>query len=180
MQPKPPAQEVTFASESNRPAVAPAPVIKPFAPAKTFPLKPIIIGLAIVVAGIASGYGLTKVAGKAAGLKSATEVAKTGIKVGDVVGSTDEKSFRDQATGVLVLGGVDGEGSHHLIREGGPSQNVYLTSSVVDLNLFIDHKIQVWGETFSAQTAGWLMDVGRVKVLELNATKPFEEEAPTE
>ena len=65
------------------------------------------------------------------------------------------------------------------MRPGGPSQNVYLTSSVVDLNLFVDHKVQIWGESFAAHKAGWLMDVGRVKILELNAPKPFEEETPT-
>ena len=60
------------------------------------------------------------------------------------------------------------------MRPGGESQNVYLTSSVVDLDLFVDHKIRIWGETFSAQKAGWLMDVGRVEVIELNVEKPSE------
>jgi hypothetical protein len=34
----------------------------------------------------------------------------------------------------------------------------------------------VWGETNDSLDVGWLMDVGRVEVLELDAEKPFEEE----
>lgn len=102
-----------------------------------------------------------------------SEVTKSGLKAGDIIGSADEKTFRDNATGVIEAGGIDGEGSHKLLREGGPSQTAYLTSSVVDLDEFVDHKVEVWGETFAAQQAGWLMDIGRVKVLELNAPKPF-------
>ena len=134
----------------------------------------VMAGLVILVigAGIASGYGLSRVGGKAMGLKSMAEVSQTGFKVGDEVGS-DEKTFKDNATGVLDQGGIDGEGSHKLYREGGESKTVYLTSSVVDLDQFVGHKIEVWGETFAAQKAGWLMDVGRVKIVELNAAKPF-------
>jgi hypothetical protein len=50
-----------------------------------------------------------------------------------------------------------------------------MTSSVIDLDPFIDHKVKIWGDTFAAQKANWLMDVGRVEVVELNAQKPFEE-----
>jgi len=34
------------------------------------------------------------------------------------------------------------------------------------LDQFVGRKIQIWGETYKAQKAGWLMDVGRVKILE--------------
>ena len=61
---------------------------------------------------------------------------------------------------------MDGEGTHHLEREGGASQNVYLTSSVLGLQQFVDRKIQIWGETFAAQKASWFMDVGKLKVLD--------------
>ena len=63
-------------------------------------------------------------------------------------------------------GGIDGEGQYHLVRPGGDSQNVYLTSSLVDMSKFLNQKIKVWGETQKAEKAGWLMDVGRVEVLE--------------
>jgi len=100
--------------------------------------------------------------------------SKSQIKAGQVFGSNDEKTFRDHAVGILKRGGIDGEGSHHLVRPGGPSKNVYLTSSVVDLDLFEGAKVEIWGETFGAKKAGWLMDVGRVKVLELNPSEPQE------
>ncbi len=132
---------------------------------KKWPMGMILGAVVIIGAGIGSGYMLAQ-RGGGAGIKSAAEVAQTGVKVGDVVGSADEMVFKDNATGMLDRGGIDGEGSHQLVREGGASQTVYLTSSVVDLEQFVGHKVQVWGETFAAQKAGWLMDVGRVKVLE--------------
>ena len=166
-------------SQPTPPPPSPSPLVKKLDPVqKGSPMKTLVIILLIVVAGLASGFGLNSVSGGNIGIKSAADVSKQGLKVGDVVGSSDEKSFRDQAEGVLVRGGIEGEGSHHLLRAGGPSQNVYLTSSIVDLDLFVDHKIQILGETFSAQKAGWLMDVGHIKVIELNAPKPFEE-SPT-
>lgn len=88
------------------------------------------------------------------------------ITKGTIVGSNDTKTFKDIATGTLKNGGIDGEGQFHLVRPGGDSQNVYLTSSSVDLSKFVDKKIKVWGQTQAAQYAGWLMDVGRVEVIE--------------
>lgn len=136
--------------------------------------------VAVVLLGIGTGWGIARWFGPGrfgggGGLKSSEEVKQSGIHVGDVIGMSDEKTFRDSAEGVLADGGINGEGSHHLLREGGPSQNVYLTSSVVNLDPIVGSKIKVWGETFAAQKAGWLMDVGRVQVLELNARPPFEE-----
>lgn len=147
-------------------------------PSKSLRSALIIVG--IFLAGTASGWVITKLTtgsvriggGK---ITSSEDAAQAGVKVGDIIGAIDERPFKDTTEGVLVEGGADGEGSHHLLRSGGPSKNAYLTSSVVDLSMFVGHRIQIWGETFSAQRAGWLMDVGRVKVLELNATPPFEE-----
>lgn len=93
------------------------------------------------------------------------------IKVGQVFGSQDEESFRDPATGIIQPGGIKGEGSHHLERGTDESQWVYLTSSVVDLDLFVGTEVDVWGETFQGKSAGWLMDVGRLKVIKLNAAE---------
>lgn len=133
---------------------------------RKLPLGMILGAVVIIAAGVGSGYLLAQRGGGITGIKSAAEVAQTGVKVGDVVGSADETVFKDNAIGMLDRGGIDGEGSHQLVREGGASQTVYLTSSVVDLEQFVGHKVQVWGETFAAQKAGWLMDVGRIKVLE--------------
>lgn len=143
-------------------------------------MKSALIIVLIVVAGVITGWGVTfatqgspEIGGSQ--LKTSDQVAQAGVKVGDIVGVQDEKTFKDKVEGVLVEGGASGEGSHHLLRIGGASQNVYLTSSTVDLTLFVGDKVEVMGETFAAQRAGWLMDVGRVKVLELDAQPPFEE-----
>lgn len=138
---------------------------------------PKIIILALVLAlGLGSGYLLkntsTGSASRNAGPIVARNVPEAGLKEGDIIGVQDAKEFKDSTTGVLQKGGIDGEGSHHLLRPGGVSQTVYLTSSVIDLDDFVGHQVTVWGETFKGQKVGWLMDVGRVKVEKLNAPNP--------
>jgi len=122
--------------------------------------------LALVFAGIATGFGLFYFTQRPKSAIPSGTIDEGEIKKGMIVGMQDKETFRDSAEGKLVSGGIDGEGSHHLEREGGESQNVYLTSSVVDLDQFLDRKIKIWGETFEAQKAGWLMDVGRLEVIE--------------
>jgi hypothetical protein len=126
--------------------------------------KGVIIFLLIILAGTASGYGLQRLTGP----KLATQGSKqTGeLTKGTSFGIMDEETFSDTAEGTLEKGGINGEGSHHLVREGGESQNVYLTSSILDLDQFVGKKVKVWGETFEAQKAGWLMDVGRLEIQE--------------
>ena len=115
--------------------------------------------LILTVLGIGTGYILS---GKGfSGHQSSRSSLQ--IDTGKVVGSADTKTFKDSAVGTIEQGGIDGEGTHKLIREGGPSQTVYLTSSVVDLDQFIGKKVTVWGQTMAAQKAGWLMDVGKVE-----------------
>lgn len=135
--------------------------------------KPIIIGFLVVILGIASGYGLALarnggtgegVLNNEPGLKR--EVSSGEITVGTKVGIADEKTFKDSTEGQLEKGGIDGEGSHHLLRPGGESQTVYITSSVIDLDQFIGRKVKVWGETMAADKAGWFMDIGKLEVLE--------------
>lgn len=134
-------------------------------------LKFIIFPLAIIL-GIGTGYLLNSYFSAKSSITAVTNIDSSKIKVGDVVGADNDKAFPDNAEGVLEKGGLDGEGSHKLLRSGGASQTAYLTSSIVDLDAFVGHRVRVWGETFAAQKAGWLMDVGRVEVLELNAAKP--------
>ncbi|MDP2637756.1 MAG: hypothetical protein Q8P26_01695 [Candidatus Levybacteria bacterium] len=92
-------------------------------------------------------------------------IKSSDISKGMIVGSDDTKLFKDTAVGSLKGGGINGEGQFHLVRPGGDSQNVYLTSSTVDLSKFVGKEIKVWGQTQTAQYAGWLMDVGRIEVL---------------
>ncbi|MBI2051833.1 hypothetical protein HYT33_03680 [Candidatus Roizmanbacteria bacterium] len=87
------------------------------------------------------------------------------VRIGKVAGIFDKKRFPDKAEGILKEGGIEGEGNFHLERPGGESQNVYLTSSIVDLLQFVGKKVRVWGETFKGEKAGWLMDVGYIEVL---------------
>lgn len=128
----------------------------------SFNLPLILLTILIVLAGVATGWFLSggKVQrSKESGIPASVQTAKeAGVK--------DETAFRDSAEGVLRQGGINGEGTHHLERDGGPSQYVYLTSSVIDLSAFEGKKVKVWGETISAAKAGWFMDVGRVKVIE--------------
>lgn len=130
----------------------------------------------VIIAGIGTGLAAAYFipVGQQAAVKpeDQQEVADNQVKEGMVVGVPDEKTFSDQSEGVLIKGGLDGEGSHTLLRPNGESQNIYLTSSVADLDQFIDMKIRVWGETFKGQKAGWLMDVGRIEVLDTTAEKP--------
>ena len=124
--------------------------------------------LLIVLAGVLTGYFL---ANRQAPGSVATRKLDGGaerVAGPKEVGIKDERVFRDTTQGKIEVNDseVIVEGSHQLIRPGGESQTAYLTSSVVDLNQFLGKCVQVWGETFAAQKAGWLMDVGRVKVLD--------------
>lgn len=131
------------------------------------PVGIIIILLAILL-GVFSGFFLaTRTTHQIIGTTTNnTSSIAGGLKVGDVIGSNDATTFKDTTEGVMTAGGIDDEGQYHLVRPGGDSQNVYLTSSSVDLSQFLKHKVKVWGATQKAQKAGWLMDVGRVEVLQ--------------
>lgn len=145
---------------------------------------PVLMALLVIVpivAGVATGFGLQQLFAQGSGSsqtgqlsdgRTIERVPTDTINIGDVFGSPDESTFKDQAEGVLQIGGFDGEGSHQLVRPGGESQTVYLTSSVTDLDQFQDMEVKVWGETFKGQKVGWLMDVGRIEVLATEAELP--------
>lgn len=126
----------------------------------------VIVLIVACVGGFASGYGFSVFSGSGASSRvvSPPEDGNSLMK-GQVFGSDNEKVFKDSAEGVMREGGIEGEGQYHLERSGGESQNVYMTSSVIDLSVFINKRVKVWGETQKGQVAGWLMDVGRVEVL---------------
>jgi hypothetical protein len=153
-------------------------------------IKKVIVFLSVIaiVGGIATGTGLSALSAKGNGgtglltgaNKPIAKVAGDKVSNGQVFGSSNEAAFKDAADGYLEAGGIDGEGSHHLLRQGGITQTVYLTSSVTDLSKFEGMCIKVWGETFKGQKAGWLMDVGRVQVIETTCKAPFDVNEPTE
>jgi len=121
---------------------------------------------ALIVASIVLGIGVGYFANKIVQPKQNAAGQTTTSQSKQTVGIVDKKTFKDKAEGLLKEGGIDGEGSFHLERPGGESQNVYLTSTTVDLSKFVGKKVRVWGETFTAEKAGWLMDVGLVEVLQ--------------
>jgi hypothetical protein len=154
--------------DSQTPVVTPPTeekVVKPFGSKKDKKMSMILIGgsLVVVLLGVGAGWLLS---GSKMGSRS-QNVAVPGTKVSSTeAGIQDESAFKDSVEGTLVEGGIDGEGNYHLERTGGPSQNVYLTSTVIDLAGFVGKKVKVWGETISGKKAGWLMDVGKIKVIE--------------
>ncbi|PIU33082.1 hypothetical protein COY29_00165 [Candidatus Woesebacteria bacterium CG_4_10_14_0_2_um_filter_39_14] len=134
-------------------------------------LVPSLVILAIIVAGAVTGYFLSKRGGFASRPTESRQLTGGAelIQGPNEIGIKDEAAFKDTAQGKIEINdnGDIVEGSHKLLRPGGPSQTAYLTSSVLDLNQFKGKCVQVWGETFASQKAGWLMDVGRIKILEV-------------
>lgn len=127
------------------------------------PKTPWLGFLFVIVIGLVAGFLLSRTSNYNS---TATSTQKQTVNTTKEVGSTDTSTFSDQAIGTLEAGGLNGVGTHKLIRDGGPSQTVYLVSSMVDLQEFVGKKVQIWGQTFKAAKVSWLMDVGRVRVAE--------------
>lgn len=132
--------------------------------------------LIVLILGITAGFWFSRIAPKqisnnanstkANGVISAENIKSSKeLQVGKVYGDT-AKNFTDTATGVIEQGNINGEGTHILNREGGATQRASLTSSVVDLDLFVDKKVEIKGETNTSNKTAWLLDVGTIKILE--------------
>ncbi len=140
------------------------------------PHTPKLVFVILIILAITSGFWISRfwptettaevsksdslVANEAAKIVEGEEI-KTGVTYGNL-----SKTFGDSATGTIKAGGINGDGTHTLERQGGATQNAALTSSVVDLDLFVGKKVEVKGETNDSAKAGWLMDVGSIKILE--------------
>jgi len=123
---------------------------------------PYVLGaFLVVIAGVGSAW---LISGKMMVGGSNPSTLGTKIISGEV-GILDSNIKYANAVGVLKEGGIGNEGTHHLERDGGPSQTVYLTSSVIDLQGYVGEKIEIWGETISSKKAGWLMDVAKIKII---------------
>jgi len=132
-------------------------------------LAPALIIVALILGGGVTGFllsGQNQLTGSITGTRVSSQQAKGGAP--REAGIDNPSVYKDQAQGRLEENDNKDvpEGSHRLIRPGGEDQTAYLTSSVLDLNLFLGECIEIWGETHAAQKAGWLMDVGRVKILD--------------
>ncbi|GIK84039.1 MAG: hypothetical protein BroJett025_06610 [Patescibacteria group bacterium] len=134
----------------------------------------ITLTIVAVLAGVGTGFGTFRLRNKNTEQLAAVPTTESGVAAGDEFGSKDEV-FDSHAVGYIEEGGLDGEGSHKLLRAGGDSQTVFLTSSVTDLDVFVGMEVEIWGETFKGQKAGWFMDVGRVKVVNPDGQPPTEE-----
>lgn len=122
----------------------------------------VILGVyaVVIVLGVLTGYLLSK----SLVISSVSQTTSTAKTTNDKsVGSSDTTTFKDTATGVIEKGGLNGEGTHKLIRDGGPSQTAYLTSSIVDLDEYVGKKVSIWGQTMTAKKVSWLMDVGKLE-----------------
>ena len=130
---------------------------------------PVLIILLIILAGGATGWFLSR-SGPGLGLSKVTEL--TGgveqVSGSKQMGIKDKETFPDLAEGRLEANDDPAipEGSHRLVRPGGLNKTAYLTSSAVDLDIFLGKCVLVWGETFASQKVGWLMDIGYIELLD--------------
>jgi hypothetical protein len=122
----------------------------------------LVVFSVLILLGVVTGFFLSR-SPKALTLIPSTSNQNTTTPGAKAVGSSDSKTFKDFAEGTLQKGGLGNEGTHNLVRAGGPSQTVYLISSIVDLDQFVGQKVKVWGQTMAAKKAPWLMDVGRIE-----------------
>ena len=149
------------------PSASPTPVLRPVGSTdQRVPLHVmkkdakvvLLVYVVLLILGVGTGYILAQ--------KGAGTVAPKGtpITANKVVGVQDATTFKDCASGKIEKGGSDSEGTHKLIRDGGPSQTAYLISSVVDMDQYVGLAVKVCGQTFAAKKVSWLMDVGRLEL----------------
>lgn len=125
---------------------------------------PILLVVLVVAAGIGTGLVFSS-RQKSANLSSGTGEEQ----LTEEVKESFTQTFRDEAEGTVTRNDdLDkyAQGTHKLIRPGGESQTAYLTSSVLDLDQYVGKKVKVFGETFGSSQVGWLMDVGKVEIIE--------------
>lgn len=132
-------------------------------------LLPALIILLIIFAGGGTGYLLSS--GKIEAPASVVGNYSLSIKgsTAKEAGVNNPTAYKDKSEGRIEVNDNEAvpEGSHKLIRPGGDSKTAYIVSSVLDLNQFVGQCVEVYGQTYSAQKAGWFMDVGYLKVLDL-------------
>lgn len=114
----------------------------------------------VVLAGVLTGWQLSGVTmGNEAGIPASVTKNATGNEAG-----IETAECKTEVEGSLEEGGIEGEGTHHLVRSADASKNVYLGSTVIDLQSFVGKKVKVTGQTISGKKAGWLMDVCKIKI----------------
>ncbi len=142
------------------------PLIKTEEEVMTKQTKIIIGGVFVLMIGLGILTGYIIAGKKPLATLSSTASAGPTATGKNVFGSADSKTFTDSATGVIEKDGIGGEGTHKLVRDGGPSQTACLVSSVLDLDQFVGKKVKVTSKTMDAKKCPWFMDVGRIEVLQ--------------
>jgi hypothetical protein len=137
---------------------------------------PMVAAIVIIVALMLGGYFGGSTMAKATKDADTSTAPKSGSTTKETVevatnpglkeGKCDPKDYPDTTEGTLIDGGKNGEGTHQLEREGGPTKTATLTSSAVDLNGYIGKKVKVCGKTFNSQKVGWLLDIGYIEAIQ--------------
>jgi hypothetical protein len=157
------------------PNLSTEPVVTPSVP-KKYSLPMVFL---VIVGALITGYLFSRIYPRTSGgqpllsnqssnptrLSTDNITNKEELKVGVIYGN-QEKVFKDTAVGVIEKGNINGEGTHILNRPGGPTQRASLTSSAVDLDLFIGKNVEIKGETNASTKTSWLIDVVSIKILE--------------
>ena len=150
---------------------------QPISPVTSQPNKTLLPIVIIIVVSLSIGFWLSRfypinkqisLAPKNQGsvVNSTDSISQVSdLKAGTVYGNKDS-SCKDTATGTVEKGNINGEGTHILNRPGGTDQRASLTSSTVDLDLFISKKVEITGQTNSSKKTGWLLDVCSIKIVE--------------
>lgn len=115
--------------------------------------------------GLGTGIVLAKKTATSGDSTVGVQTSKS-VQTSTEVGINDDSAFPDSATGILQEGGIRGEGTHHLDRSASHEQDAALSSTIINLDNFVGKKVEVKGQTISSKTSGWLMDVGKVKIVQ--------------
>ncbi|MFC1625038.1 hypothetical protein ACFL15_01535 [Patescibacteria group bacterium] len=141
------------------------PILKPVFQKKDIKKNLLLIGgiILLVFGGVGTGWLLS--GSKKGGSKGSIISPDSGADLKEA-GFADESMFSVSEEGMLEEEGIGGEGTHHLVRDDDPSHNIYLTSTVFDLQGYVGKKVRIWGDTMSSKEAGWLVDVGKIRQLD--------------
>ena len=144
-------------------------ITQPMEPKKTAKffakIVPLLLIIVLIGAGIFTGLMLSSVNKS----KASQENVLSEENLAPEIKENFSQTFKDEAEGIVEKNDdfeKYAQGPWKLIRTGGESQTAYLTSSVMDLDEFIGKKVKVYGETFGSDQVSWLMDVGKVEVIE--------------
>jgi len=137
----------------------------------------LMFSLFVIVLALISGFILSRVLPQKSTTTASTNGSQNSTLSTDTISSPNDlvvgklygnvnKTFKDTAIGTIEKGSINGEGTHILNRDGGTTQRASLTSSAVDLDLFIGKMVEVKGETNSSSKTAWLLDVSTIKILQ--------------